>query len=151
MADVKFTIVVDAEKAKIMVREFGGEVEKLGKTSQVTEPAFAKLTGAVAAGMVAYQAAAKIVSKYIGFVKDCVGAAMEAEEAEKAVQLALETTGREVQQSSRHFFDYANQLQKVTRYDDEAIKRTQALLIQLTNLDRQGIDKATRGPSAWPA
>jgi len=93
--------------------------------------------------------AADALQKGIGFLKnelrDTIRAAIESEEAESNLRLALETTGRQVDQNFDHFNDYATSLMKVSRFDDEAIKSTQALLLQLTDLDQYGIDRATEG------
>ena len=146
MADVRYIITVDTTGATASIKQFEGQVSNLGKTTQEkATPSIARLTTAIAAGLVAYQAASRALSGLTRFVADTVEAAIEAEEAENNLRLAIETTGREVAGNLVHYTKYAESLMKITRFDDEAIKSTQALLLQLTNLDQKGIDEATRG------
>ncbi len=151
--DIKYLIVVDSKTAQASVEKFDGAVKDVAKTTrqQATpavgglQRAWANLTSAIAVGMIAYQTAGRVVHALTGFVKSTVTAAIEAEEAENNLRLSLETTGREVESSLRHYSSYASSLMDITRYDDETIKSTQALLLQLTDLNQDGLDEATRG------
>jgi len=57
----------------------------------------------------------------------------------------LFTTGRTSAGLSEHFKKTALELQNLTVYSDEEVKRAQTLLLQLSNLDSQGLDRATKG------
>lgn len=95
------------------------------------------------------QIAANLLTQAIGTLKDFIGSsiqsAMDAEVSENNLRAALETTGRSVQDMLPHFIAYSGELQKQTIYEDDAIQKAQALLVQLTDLDQNGIDKATKG------
>jgi len=102
---------------------------------------------------VAYSAAAvaallivrKAIRGMISTIKDLVKASNIQEDAEKALNLALITTGRYTAELSQHFKDLASAIQAETRVGDEATLQITALLVQLTKLDREGLDAATKG------
>lgn len=145
MADIRFLVEVDADGAVKSIKNFDGTLEDLKKKSGEAEGAHKSLWKQVALGQAAWEVAKKAGGMFLDFLKGSIEAAMEAEKAQKGLEAALESTGRPVESMSRHLNDYAQELKKTTVYDDEAIARTQALLVQLTNLDEKGLDAATKG------
>lgn len=145
MADIKYTVVFDSKAAAEAAVKLDQAVGGLGKQATVAKPPFAGLWKEVFGGIAIADLAKRAVKEFTDFIKDSVKAAMEAEKANAALKSALGATGREVDANAKHFIDYASSLQKSTIYNDEAIKGAQALLLQLTTLDRDGIDRATRG------
>jgi hypothetical protein len=145
MADIKYVISVDAKGATTGIREFDATVDGLGKTSKTTEGHHDNLFKKIFGGVTIANLATKGLSLLWNELKAFPGAAIEAEKADKALDAAIEITGRRVPGLTQHFKDYASELQKQTIYDDEAIKGAQTLLVQLTNLDKNGLDRATKG------
>lgn len=143
--DVKYSITVDAAGAVTSIKNVDSAIDGLGKTSKQADGVFSGLWKQMALGNIAAGLVTKAGHFLIESLKGTVQAAIDSEKAQKSLDAALLTTGRPVEELSRHFSDYADQLMKSTIYDDEAIKGTQALLLQLSNLDRDGIDKATKG------
>lgn len=143
--DVKFLVTVDAAEGIKAVKVFDDTLDHIAKTSETTEKAHKGLWAQVAVGEFAYNAARKAGNFFLDFLKGSITAAGDAEKANKGLDAALEITGRNVPGLAQHFKDYADELMRQTIYDDEAIKGAQALLVQLTNLDKNGIDKATKG------
>jgi hypothetical protein len=78
-------------------------------------------------------------------IKSFPEAAIEAEKAQRALEAALETTGRVIPGLADDFAKFALEIQRETVYDDEAAKGAQTLLLQLTNLDSQGMQRAIKG------
>ena len=145
MADIKYLVEVDATGAVKSVKSFDGVLDDLKKKSGETETAHKSLWKQVALGEAAWNVAKKAGSLFIDFLKGSAKAAIDAERSQKSLEAALLSTDRPVEELGKHYSDYADQLMRSTIYDDEAIKGTQALLLQLTDLDREGIDKATKG------
>jgi hypothetical protein len=145
MADIKYIIAVDSTEATKKVEDFDKSIDDAAKTSDVAEKSHKGLWAQVALGQFAYDAAVKAGKLFIGFMKDSITAAMDSEKSEKALSAALEITGRPVKALSEHFKDFASAMQKATIYEDDTVTSSQALLVQLTNLDRDGIDRATKG------
>lgn len=118
-------------------------LEKFTKESQrsanVVESSFKTLT-AVAVGFVGIFATQKL----FGFFEGAVEASAEAEAALNSLNSALAISGNFSQEASKSFADFASQLQATTTLEDDAIIRTGALIESLTNLDSQGLQKATQ-------
>ncbi len=144
MADIKYVITVDAAGAQTAIQKFDDAIVGLGKDSGATEKSSAGFWKQVAGGAIIANATTKAISFLWGEIKSLPNAAMEAEKAQRALDSALEITGRNLPGLSRHFAEYAMALQSQTTFGDEAIKGAQTLLIQLTDLDRNGIDRATK-------
>lgn len=145
MADIKFVVSVDTASGKAAIKQLDGEVQGLTKTTEKSGGIFKQAWAQIAGGMAVYDGLKKAGRAFVDFIGDSVAAAAEAEAADKALAAALELTGRSVDANLSHFTEYAGQLQSVTVYEDDAVKQAQTLLVQLTKLDRQGIDAATRG------
>jgi len=145
MADIKFSVIVDTATGQAAIKQFDGDVKKLGESGEKSGLSFSKLSGGIAAGVAAYHAASKAVSGLTGFMKSCIDGAIESEQAESALASTLMITGREVDKNKKHFLDYATQMQAVTKFTDEEVAASQTLLLQLTNLDQKGIDAAEKG------
>jgi hypothetical protein len=143
--DIRFTVVVDTATGQVAIKQFDDDVKKLGESGEKSSGLFGKLTGNITAGIAVYQAASKAVSGLTGFMKDCIGGAIEEEKAEAALISTLQITGREVDINKRHFLDYAMRMHDATLFTHEQAEASQTLLLQLTNLDRQGIDQAVKG------
>ncbi|MEN6560860.1 MAG: hypothetical protein ABFD52_08815 [Acidobacteriota bacterium] len=152
MADIKYVITVDSAGAVKNVENFDKAVEALGKQ---TEGARGKgqsfgqeLSGHLIPSFTAASLAADAIKKSLAFVKDQIvsvaEAGMEAERVDSALNSALAITGRTVPGLAEDLSAYASELQRKTIYDDEAIKKTETLLAQMTDLDEEGIKKATR-------
>ena len=143
--DVKYLITVDASGATKSVQTFDGEVKNMPDSAGKAEKAHKSLIGQIALGAIAYKAATAALRFMKDMAKDSIAAAMEQERADKSLAASLEITGRPVKALTEHFKAYASAMQKATIYGDEEIQGAQALLIQLTNLDKDGIDRATKG------
>ncbi|MCJ7565281.1 MAG: hypothetical protein MUP52_11935 [Candidatus Aminicenantes bacterium] len=148
MADIKYIVECDASGALKSIKDLdqtintaAGTTAKAGGSSGPFGSLFAQFT----AGTLA----ASALQKGIGALKDVVAGviegAIESEKAENDLRAALELTGRTIEGNIQHYLDFAQAQMKVTTYDDEQIKSSQALLLQLTNLNQKGIDRATKG------
>jgi len=145
MADIKFTVEVDSKKGTARIKELGDTVENLGKKAKASVPKITGLWKSIAGGIIVSQIITKAWRTFTGVIKDAIDKSAIQEEAVNNLRAALESTGRPVEMLSKHFQEYASQLQKATIYGDEQVMQAQALLIQLTKLDREGLDAATRG------
>ncbi len=145
MSDIKFVVTVDTASGKAAIKQLEGDIQGLGTTSTKSGSALGGMWKQVIGGMSAYSLLSKAGREVVQFLEDTWKAALDAEAADNELRNALASTGREVEANAKHFSDRAAALQDMTVYDDEAIKRVQALLLQLTNLDQKGLDAATKG------
>jgi hypothetical protein len=145
MGDIKLLIDVDASKGTAEVRKFEESIEALGRQAPQTESGLKSLWGQVSIGSVVAQATARAAQVLTRELVSVVAAAAEQERVDKALAAAIDITGRSMGQLYGHFKEFAAEQQKVTVYGDEQIQMVQTLLLQMTRLDRDGIDKATKG------
>lgn len=145
MSDIKFKATVDSKKGEVSLKNLDKRVEKVGKTTTRTAAGFKNLAAKVALGVAGFYAAAKALRGMVRWMGDAIDKAAQQETSEKEMAAALESTGREVDKNAKHFKEYASELQQATTFGDEQILSAQALMIQLTKLDREGIDAATKG------
>jgi hypothetical protein len=161
MADsVKFSLEIDAAAVKAGLAAINSaakqtdksfkDVEKSGKTT------FDQISVSIGKSIGAYDIfkgnlAANFVTKSFEFIKNsasqffesAIKGASESEQSIKNLNIALSSAGLNVGETSKRFQDFANTLQKTTVYSDDAVLSSVSLLASLTNLDEQGIKKAT--------
>jgi hypothetical protein len=152
MADVKYIITVDDQGAVKKVEAFDKAIENVGQGADKTGGILGAFKGKVlsmAAGVASGQAALGLFEKATRLAREelnhAVRSASEAERVDRGLKSALEITGRAAGGAAERYDRYAKSLQRQTIYGDEAIKKTQTLLVQLTQLNEEGINKATQG------
>jgi hypothetical protein len=152
MADIKYTVTIDAATGAAEIKKLEAEFDRLGATVKKggddaagAGPKHKSFIDQIAIGNIIASAGSKILHTFWNELKSVVTAAAESEAENVRLDMALFSTGRQVAQLNEYYKAQAEALMKVTTYDDEAIKGAQAMLLQLTNLNRDGIDKATRG------
>lgn len=145
MSDLKFKATVDSKKGEVSLKQLDKGVTTVEKSTKKAGAGFKNLAVGVAAGVAAFAVASKALRGLIRWMGDAVDKAAIQQTAEKEVAAALESTGREVANNTEHFKKYASELQNATTFGDEQILSAQALMIQLTKLDREGLDMATKG------
>lgn len=152
MADVKYVVTVDSTGAQKSIetldQAFGklkNETKSLGTATGQASSSFSGMWKQFTIGQLVISGLHKAWRLFKDQVGDSVKAALEAEKVNSALEATLLITGREAAQLGEHFKNYASELQKVTIYDDEEIKSAQTLMLTLARLDKEGMDKATRG------
>ena len=145
MADIKYLITVDEKGAVTSVKNWEGVLDDLGKKSKTAGDAHGGMYRQIAFGISVYDAARKAGRLMFDFVKDSVAEAMESEEAEASLAAALQATGRARDGMLPGLLKYAEDIQKTTVYEDDAVKTALALMTQLTNLDEKGLKRAMNG------
>ena len=153
MADIKYVITVDSAGAVKNVQDFDKAIEALGKGTDTTKGKSQSFGSELSSKLIPSFTAASLiadgVTKTLKFLGDqfvsTFTEAMEAERIDRSLNSALEITGRLVPGLAEDLSAYASELQRMTVYDDEAIKKAETLLVQMTDLDEEGIQRATRG------
>ena len=77
--------------------------------------------------------------KVYAVLSDLVNEAAEQEKADMKLAAGIRAVGKEGQISAGRLSDYANELQKVTIYEDVATQEAMGLLIQIGNLSEKGV------------
>jgi hypothetical protein len=153
MADIKYVITVDSTGAVKNVQDFDKAIETLGKGTDTTKGKSQSFGSELSSKLIPSFTAASLIAngvtktlKFLGdqFISTFTNA-MEAERIDRGLNSALEITGRLVPGLAEDLTAYASEIQRMTVFDDEAIKGVETLLVQMTNLDVEGIQRATRG------
>lgn len=143
--DVLFVADLDEKGVISKAQNLERGLDNLGKAGEKTDSVFKQLTKSFVVANIVYDGVRRAAHALTDELKSTVKAAIEQENADKALQTALELTGREVDGNTKYFKKYASALQNATVYADDQIQAVQSLLIQMTSLSRDGIDRATRG------
>jgi len=152
MANIKFMVTVDAATGLATMKKveegLGGLAKEGGKTKTETgavDKAFGGLWKQFVTGQFVVDGIKKGFSLLKNEVKASMEAAMDAEKTDRALDASLEITGRRVPGLAESFRQWATEMSKATVYEDDQIKKSITLMAQLTNLDKDGIQKATKG------
>lgn len=130
-------LVLDA-KTKKAIKGIGGFAKSAKNSIKGVEKSFSLLKVA-AAGAVGFLAGRAIISG----IKEITDAAAVQEDAIKALDVALQASGLEVEKTSASFQAFASEIQGATKFGDEAILQNAALIQSLGQLDEEGLKGAT--------
>ena len=145
MADIKYSIIVDSSGAIKSIKEFDGALKDSARQGGEVESKFGGLWKQFAIGQLAVDALKKAVRLLSDFVKDSIDSAAAQELAERNLADALTITGRTRDALLPGLRDVANQIQRETIYTDDAALSSLALMTQLSNLDKKGLEAAAKG------
>jgi len=143
--DVRIDVYADTHGAPKQLGDTEKALDGLEKGASVANGTMGGLWKQFAIGQLAVAALKKAYDLLKGVVEDSIKNALAQEKADVALQAAIEITGRTVEGNLQHYLDFAAAQMKYTTYTDDEIEASQALLLQLTNLDQNGIDRATKG------
>jgi len=137
MADIVYTIGGDAsefQKAiKDAMKEAAGEAVTVGKIFR---------------GAFLAEEAVKIFNKALSATVDVMKAAItsasEYDDSLNQLNVALAASGSFSEQASMDFQEFAQSIQETTKFSDDAVLSSAALLAQMTRLSNEGVKEATR-------
>lgn len=130
--------LVSAEVSKVRAEMNG--FEKAGQSSNKVMGLFSK--GTAIFGAVAY-AVSRVTSSVVGFGKRSVEAFSEAAKTQAQVEAVIKSTAGVAGITSEHVDNLAVSLQNTTLFEDDLIKKSEALLLTFTNIRGVNFDKAT--------
>lgn len=133
----EITVRVKAEdSATATFQKVGKEAQGLGKVLGDV--------GKIAGGFLAANVVAGVGQKLSGFIGDSIKAAQESKEVNAQLEAVLKSTGSAAGLSADHIRDRAAQLEKASKFEDEAILNGQNLLLTFTNIKGTRFDEATQ-------
>jgi len=145
MPKVNIDIYAKTHGSEEKIRDVDKSLDKLHGSAGKSDSKLKGLWKQFAAGILVTQGLSTAIRGLNSFIRGSITEAGNQETAENNLRVALESTGREVNNNVEHFKTYAQELQNNTTYADDAVMAAQALLIQLTDLDNEGLDAATEG------
>jgi hypothetical protein len=152
MAEIRYAVTVDSSGAVTSIQKLDDAFKKMqteagagGREASAAESSWTKLFGTFTLASLAADAVRGAFRAIKNELKETLGAAIAQEDADRALSAALELTGRTLEGNVAHYKSFAEAQQQATIYADDQIQTSQALLIQMTKLNQEGIDKATKG------
>lgn len=152
MSDVRYSVSVSSEGAVTAIQKLDAAWDKLGTTGKATPNIFSTVSSSfksMMSGFIAGQFIVDGIRKTFGFLKDAVvdgvKGAMEAEASQTALAAALDMTGRRSESALANMQKFAMAQMQATIYTHEQVESVMTLLVQMTKLDSQGIQRATTG------
>lgn len=135
---LEFDLVTGKNNLSTEINKASGLALNLKNTLTIAAGAFA---GNIATK--GFDLVGKGISSVIGFLKDGVSASADTQAAFNSLNQALANTGKFSEESSKQLKEFANGLQDITTFGDDAILRSSALIQSLGNLSTQGLQRAT--------
>jgi len=135
-ADILFKAEFDATGAVTGLRKVKDEASA---TKQKTDSA-----GASFKGMALAVAAASAVLKLGAFLKDCAGAAMEAERSAVKMNAVYKATGGVVGLSSRELSKLADEMQATTGISGELVQEAEAVLLTFRSIQGEAFPRTMK-------
>ena len=147
-ADIRYIVECDATGALKSIKELDGAINQAaGTTAKAggSSGPFGSLFAQFTAGTLVASALRKGIGALKDAVADAIQGAIEEEKTENNLRAALELTGRTVEGNIQHYLKFSQEQHRATLFTHEQVEASQALLLQLTDLDQNGIDRATKG------
>jgi hypothetical protein len=141
--EVNFDLKVAVESFKQSMNQANNSVTSFHndfkKHASTSSQAFAVFAGGLALGAV--KAFGQAV---LGSLGSMISEAAKSEEAVNNLNIALKSTGQFSKAASQDLQDFANSIQATTIYEGEAVLASASLIQSLSNLDKEGLKKATK-------
>ncbi len=149
--DVTLRILADIKQASKSIDQFVGQTEKQ-LTQLANNTSFGKLLGANLLGNLAGGAIEKVIGSITGaigdlkdvIVNDSVAAAASYQVALNELQTSLELTGKASESAISGFEDFASAIQATTKFSDDAVLSSAALIQSIGNLTPEALESATK-------
>lgn len=119
---------------------------KSGKSISGIQQAMATMAGVVGGNLItgAFNALTHAAGELFDtFVVEGVKAAIQEEEAINRLNTALVLNGQYTDEASNELIAFAESMQQTTRYEDDLVVKNMALLENLSQLDKDGLKRAT--------
>lgn len=161
----KLVIEIDGKQAKAQAQELEAVLRRLGVQAKTTgddidgvsdsarqsaqeSGEFGSALEAVKGRLVSVAAVLATATAAYSAFKEIVAAsareAIEAEDAERRLAIAVQNRGAAAGLSAAQLSAMASELQRVTRFGDEAIKSAQEVLVRFNSIDGSNIERVTR-------
>jgi hypothetical protein len=140
---IKITLDLDTKEAKADLKETAKDAKKSGKKAGDNfSDGFKNSIGGIGKVVAGVTALIGSIGAALTF-RESILAAQAQEDAINQLNASLQISGKFTEEASRSFQEYASQLQSVTRFGDEVLLQTGALINSLADLDQAGLQRAT--------
>jgi len=153
MADVNIQIKTTLEGLQKSTKNLNDFASKATRQVSKIQDSFKKVTSSLsifrsgitkaAVGFTALNQGIQLVERLARVFAAPIAAASQQEDAINELNTALALSGKFSEQASKDFQEYASSLQAVTKFGDEVILQTAALIQSLGKLDQESLKQAT--------
>jgi hypothetical protein len=143
--DVRFVMAIEDQGFIRKLTEAEQALYDLQNTTKKTTSVFDQLWKGFTIGQLAVDGIRKGFRMLKEFVGDAITGAIEEEQSQHRLTTALEMTGRARGGVTNNLLAFAQAQMAVTTFTHEEVEGVMTLLAQLTKLDSEGIQKATKG------
>ena len=146
MSELTIQVKAATEQATKAFQEMGSKIENLSKKAEEFSSAGKISMGSfigTLTGQAAIQGINFVKDNIIGFFKESIKAASEAETGLNDFNTALAQNANYSKDASEKFQKFATHIQETTKFEDDAVIKSGALLESLTGLSEEGLEKAT--------
>lgn len=154
MAEVEIDILARLDGIDKNVAEFSklGKVasdalNRIEKDTKEVNKSTSLLGSGVSTAAIAFTAfnqGIELAKKLAHALAEPIAAAAKQEEATNDLNTALALTGQFSEEASRSLQEFAAEIQRTTKFEDDAVLSAQALLQNLARLDEDGLKRATQ-------
>jgi len=152
VAVIKFEVQVDDKQATAKLEKLANSLRSVESGNKAVTSAGTQTEGRFASlGAGVLKTAAALGIGYAGFnslksgISSMIDAAIEGENAANNLRVALASTGRITPGLTESMLEFSSAVQRETTINDEAVTSIQTLMAQMTKLDVEGIQRATKG------
>lgn len=137
--DIKVNVVLEGlEKSGAATKEFSNQLNTLGKTTKAAQDSFTSITNIIS------QFKGLIVGALAGIsFKEMIDEAVASENAMSDLTIALKQFGNYSEETVKSLSDFASAIQETTKYEDDQVIKTAAMIETLTGLKKDGLEQAT--------
>lgn len=136
---ISIPVVLDDKEYNVQLKK----IEKNAESSANKVADSINKAGTIAFKALAVGAAAAVATLTVTLYKS-VQAAVEAENGINRLNSILAITGRYSESTSKALQEYAAQLQRTTKFEDDVAISAMGMIASLTKLDQEGIKRATK-------
>jgi len=151
MSDIKYAISVDSAGAVSQIKDFEKSLDGSGETADAAKPKFSGLWKEILGANFVYDMAKNAGSAFVQMVQQSIGNAVEDQQTQHELAESIRQTGRSYEIVGPQLEAFAAKMEQSTLYTDEQVRKASTLMVQMTDLDANGIQRAVKGSAGLAA
>jgi len=145
MSDIKYVLSVDSAGAVSQIKDFEKSLDGSGETADAAKPKFSGLWKEILGANFAYDMAKNAGRAFVQMIQQSIGNAVEDQQTQHELAESIRQTGRSYEIVGPQLEAFAAKMEQSTLYTDEQVRKASTLMVQMTDLDANGIQRAVKG------
>ena len=151
MSDIKYVLSVDSAGAVSQIKDFEKSLDGSGETADAAKPKFSGLWKEILGANFAYDMAKDAGRAFVQMIQQSIGNAVEDQQTQHELAESIRQTGRNYEIVGPQLEAFAAKMEQSTLYTDEQVRKASTLMVQMTDLDANGIQRAVKGSAGLAA